>query len=420
MRVAIVVNELNIRGGTHKQVQRLAEHLQASGETVTVFTKYFDRNRCYAGLEALDVYAATTRTEYPQGRLFSRIVNVVASFTLALAASRAYDVVNIHDQKLQLFWLFVKLLKPGLKVVWQINDLPPWFRVGTAKDLRTSAIGAFRNHVNRLASRLMARHVDLVTVNVTKNSQRVAECLGVGSLVLHCGVDLRNQEQPNRRDTCGGVLNLISTGVFQPYRNYESILRAQKRLAERFGVDSILRIVGSTTLSPSYAESVARLATELGVQCNILGEVDEKALLQEYTDGDVFLFLNIDQSWGLAVFEAMNCGLPVVVSKSVGAVELLRAGIDSDIVDPWDIDNISNTLHLLHSDAKLYHSRAAAAFRATKDMTWRRLYCEPIRRELRRLSQSQVATRAPLGRSGASDGSSSNVVEDSTWDPDAH
>ena len=34
-------------------------------------------------------------------------------------------------------------------------------------------------------------------------------------------------------------------------------------------------------------------------------------------------FVDIDQSWGLAVFEAASIGIPIVLSKSVGATELL-------------------------------------------------------------------------------------------------
>ena len=48
----------------------------------------------------------------------------------------------------------------------------------------------------------------------------------------------------------------------------------------------------------------------------IWGEVDENTYLKLFDKADIFTFGNIDQSWGLAVFEAMSCGLPTIVSNS--------------------------------------------------------------------------------------------------------
>ena len=39
------INELDIRGGTHKQVLRLCEYLIRKGEDVVVYTKKFDINK---------------------------------------------------------------------------------------------------------------------------------------------------------------------------------------------------------------------------------------------------------------------------------------------------------------------------------------------------------------------------------------
>jgi glycosyltransferase involved in cell wall biosynthesis len=403
MRIGIAVHELNIRGGTHKQVQRLAEHLKARGETVRVYTKYFDPTRCYPGVDALDVRPVTAHPRAPPGpSAWRRTLAFVTSLRMARALARECDVVHIHDHGLTFAWFVARLLNRRLRFAWQINDLPGAFGVGTSAygkqhGLRRRWI-RFRE---RAASRYMAHRVDAITVNVSKNAARVRECMGVDARIFFPGVDLRNAALPAPR-RAGEVLRLVSTGVFFPYRNYEAILRAQRMLEERFGLPSRLTIVGSTALAPQYAESVEALARDLGVACEVVGEVDEPTLARIYEQSDVFLFVNVDQSWGLAIFEAMDFGLPVVVSRSVGAIELLQAGVDCEVVDPLDPGALAAALHALRSDPALHRARAEAGFRATRRMTWELLYCEPVRLELRRLVESgSTAASVEPGSAGA-------------------
>lgn len=391
MKVAVAVRELNIRGGTHKQVLRLAEHLARAGDEVTVYTKHHDPARCFPGMERLAIRSGSHLRDEPRGALTSRWVNLVASFRLARDIVRRCDVLNLHDNGLEVLWLLVKLLRPGLPCVWQVNDVPPWFGVGAASAARPGLLKRGLNVFRRALSRLMALRVDLVTVNVRKNAERVRECMGRPAEVFHCGVDLRNAVQPSPSPAPGGELRLVSTGVFLEYRNYETIVQAQRLLRDRYGIATRLVILGSTKLAPDYAEKVGALAAKLGVACEILGEVDEPTLLARYASSDVFLFLNVDQSWGLAVFEAMDCGLPVVVSRSVGAVELLHPGVDAEVVDPKDVQAVAEVLRVLHAEPERRRRLASAGFQATRGMTWDRLYGEPVRAELARL-----AGRAPV------------------------
>jgi glycosyltransferase involved in cell wall biosynthesis len=383
LKIAILVSEFNIRGGTHKQVHRLADYLLAQGHEVTICTKYFAPERCYPGVEKFDVYAATNRRDAPSSRISSLIVSLVADLRLALRVAKHADVVNIHDSGFLGFWLFLKVLAPGKRIVWQINDLPGIFNLrGLSINSVRSFLRAVIHPFPRMLTRLMACDVDKITVNVTKNAERVRKHLNADAEVIHCGVDIRNTTEAWNERTSSHTVNLISVGVFLPYRNYESILRAQRALADLYNIPSRLVIIGSTERAPEYAEQVASHARQLDVECRILGEIDENALMQVYSQSDIFLFVNVDQSWGLAVFEAMNLGLPVIVSQSVGAVELLNAGVDAEIVDPKNENAIANAIRKLHVDRDLYTMRRRAGYKATLQMTWEKLYCQRVEKIL--------------------------------------
>ena len=77
MKVAIVINELNIRGGTHKQVLRLCEYLEEQKIEMLLLTKYYDPEKTYPEFEKYHpVSLYDTFEEFQKHRsLFDKIRN---------------------------------------------------------------------------------------------------------------------------------------------------------------------------------------------------------------------------------------------------------------------------------------------------------------------------------------------------------
>jgi glycosyltransferase involved in cell wall biosynthesis len=388
LKIALVVKELNIRGGTHKQVHRLADYLQRKGHSVSIHTTLFDPGRCYPGIEALRVVAITkskTASAPRSGRggaFLERIAWLLRGWRLFSSIPHDVDVINVHDGGCELLMLFALLLRPRTQLIWQINDLPPSCHVSHF----SGTPDRFRHKIARVLFRFVARKCNRITVNVAKNSKRVRQCFDVVAEVIHCGVDLRNTIPPTRVHPIP-PLELVSTGVFAPYRNYETIIEVQKVLKERHGVESRLRIIGDTAHDPHYAKKIAALISRTGVNATVLGEITEVDLDRVYREASYFFFLNIDQSWGLAVFEAMNYGIPSIVSESVGATELLCNDIDAIIVDPKNATAIADRLITLQRSSADYFSLADRAFASTLKMSWDATYCSSVESRMLQISQ---------------------------------
>jgi glycosyltransferase involved in cell wall biosynthesis len=63
------------------------------------------------------------------------------------------------------------------------------------------------------------------------------------------------------------------------------------------------------------------------------GFMNQSEITQAYACGDIFALPSISETWGLSVNEAMNFGLPVVVSDKVGcAVDLVRDGENGYVI----------------------------------------------------------------------------------------
>ncbi len=83
----------------------------------------------------------------------------------------------------------------------------------------------------------------------------------------------------------------------------------------------------------------------------ITGFVNQKRIGELYIASDMLALPSISEKWGLVVNEAMNFGLPVVVSDRVGcAADLVHSGENGFVVSHNCISALSNALENLVSD----------------------------------------------------------------------
>lgn len=102
------------------------------------------------------------------------------------------------------------------------------------------------------------------------------------------------------------VKNFIYVGRLIPEKNLELLIRVFNKFPE-LG----LNIIGYGVLE-NELKSMAKGNT------HFLGQVDNKDLWKYYQENDVFILPSVSEVWGLVVEEALNNGLPIIVSDRVG------------------------------------------------------------------------------------------------------
>ena len=385
MKITLLTDNLSVRGGTHKQVLRLAEYLRASGDEVEIVTREYEPDACY---EEFRGFAIKTDARPKRGRT-ARLGRLASGRRLSHLISRDTDLLNVHDQGCELITLQALLERPSLPVVWQINDLHPAYRVGPY----AGAVPRWIDPLERSIGRYVARRCRAVTVNVSKNAVRVRENMGVEPQVFYCGVDQAAGRSISR--PLATPLRIVSIGVLYTYRNYETIIEALALLGKQ-GLPATLTIVGSAKYHPEYKTDLEALAAERQVELKFLGEIPEENLRRTLEESHVFVFINIDQSWGLAAFEALNLSLPVVLSESVGAVELLRDNPSVTVVDPRSAATVAAAIAAIVSSQEAYDRLSSTAFGSVRNYTWEQLYSIPMRRLFQQVTTApQLAVSCP-------------------------
>ena len=382
MKIALLISDLTICGGTHKQVLRLSQYLLEQGHEVTIFTRYFDLNKTYSDFENINIealYKIDCKDKKLGKGFFSMLTNklqkVRDAVKIYFKIPKDADIINIHDHSFDEFLILQKIFFKKAKTIWQINDLPYYFRVGTNAGNKDS----FKQKFKRAYIRYASKCVDEITVNVTKNAERVEQCFGRKAKVFYCGVDVNESLEKHSYNIKDNTVKILSSGVFFPYRNYETLVSVVENLKNK-NINVHLDVIGATDRSPAYSEKIINLVKEkqLENEITIWGQVDDAKYNELHNAADMFAFININQSWGLAVFEAMSCGLPVIVSESVGAIELLHNDEDAIIVDPENVEAVSDVVLKLMNDKDYYNKISENAYNAVKEFTWDKLYSEKM------------------------------------------
>lgn len=115
-----------------------------------------------------------------------------------------------------------------------------------------------------------------------------------------------------------------------------------------------------------------RLAEKAGIKNRIAftGPLTRETLEAVYHAGDVFAMLSEFDTFGLVVLEAMAFSLPVVISAKVGAMDVVRNGINGFVIeDTADAIGIAEKIALL-LDEKMRGKMGKEALQTARDNSW--------------------------------------------------
>lgn len=137
---------------------------------------------------------------------------------------------------------------------------------------------------------------------------------------------------------------VLFAAKFQHRKRPDDLLRAAARL-NREGVVFHLAMVGSGEMETE----LHGLARHLGLSnAHFAGFVNQAALPRVYGACDVFVLPSENESWGLAINEAMCARLPIVASSEIGCVpDLVHDGRNGHTFSAGNVDELTKALQPL-------------------------------------------------------------------------
>ena len=109
-------------------------------------------------------------------------------------------------------------------------------------------------------------------------------------------------------------------------------------------------------------------------------------------DSDVYIMPSVSEPFGISPLEAMEMGVPSIISKQSGCAEILTNVIKTDY---WDIDAMADAIHsILHYPA-MYHTLRDKGIEEIHGITWEKVGKRVIERRVRCRHAGVTGQRRP-------------------------
>jgi glycosyltransferase involved in cell wall biosynthesis len=372
--IALIIHELLVEGGGERQCVCLAQALAQHRHRVTLYTSAYDRLNCFP--EICKDFAIREVGRGPlawlRKPLFVR--GYLDMLGLARAVGERHQIWNPHHWPAQ--WGAVRLKRRlGGAVVWMCNDVPDFRQKAQRPQSTRSRLLAPLYWLYYVYDRRQNRKVDL-TLFLSNWAEGEYKAVYPGrTFVVRSGADPTrfapggDRAKIRARFGCANdEFVLLWLGIFMPHRRLEDAIQAVGHLVSQ-GMRVRLLLAGSDRSYPEYFNSLKRLAQSLGLQqvVTFAGKVADEEICDFYAACDAFVFPNDQQTWGLAVLEAMACGCPVLVSRGAGVHEVLTDGDNAVLFPPRSPKALAMAIEALASQPQLRRQIAQNGMQLARD-----------------------------------------------------
>lgn len=296
---------------------RLYNELAEREDIVVVFVLEGEatRNRDFLGERCNFPFVVLRR---PGGALLEYVRGIARLITISY--SRPFSTVTTGGWEQFEYWLAL-LLPRG----WRRRIVMESTALESQK--RDAGISALKRPFISGLKRLFLRRVDVALVAGTRHQHYLEQHGFRGEFRNLRGVGLSFEKQYCRLARKGGARRFLFLGRFVPEKNLDFTIRAflASGLAER---GCSLTLVGEGPLKEELTRSFGEHS---GIEfAPYVRHAELPNFLARY---DALVLLSAMETYGLVLEESLKCGMPVLVSDRVGAVDtLVRDGVHGLVV----------------------------------------------------------------------------------------
>lgn len=173
------------------------------------------------------------------------------------------------------------------------------------------------------------------------------------------------QEVRTRHGVCRDDLLLVYVGRLVAHKGVDVLIKAVHQLRVE-GYPVSLLVVGG-----GKASSTLRLLAKDMPEVRFAGPVEACETAKFYYAADVFVLPTYDDPWGLAINEAMACGLPVITTTAAGASTDLVTDNNGMVVEPGDVAGLRCAIRKYLDDRTLLDRHREGARAIIQGWTYR-------------------------------------------------
>jgi len=158
------------------------------------------------------------------------------------------------------------------------------------------------------------------------------------------------------------IITFVSRITYQ--KNPENFLCAARRILDK---DDNFRFImaGNGNLLHPMIERAAKLG--ISSKIHFPGFLDRPAMSRLFSMTDVYVMPSVSEPFGISPLEAIQAGVPVIVSRQSGVQEVLRHALK---VNWWDVPKLANAIYGMAKYGAISGLLAEGAHRDVASLKW--------------------------------------------------
>ncbi len=277
-------------------------------------------------------------------RYFSEITEIIAS-------KLSFDVIHAHD------WMTFnagirlkeKYHKPLILHVHSLN----FDRIGPYQE---GLVYQIEKDAFKAADLILP--VSIYTGSILKEHYEVDEDK---IFPVHNGID---PVEPFKTEKKFPEKLILFLGRITLQKGPEYFLETASKVIDRYP-DVRFAIAGTGDQLNQLIEEGAQ--QKISHKLHFTGFLDRQKVHSLLSMSDIFCMPSVSEPFGLSALEAVQFGVPVIISKKSGAAEVLPSAL---VADFWDTDLMTRQILSLLKDRKLYNKQVKEGKKDIKKLSW--------------------------------------------------
>ncbi len=220
---------------------------------------------------------------------------------------------------------------------------------------------------NLLVGAAIRRSTRLVTISESARAD-IREFFQLDAAVAPLGVERRFFDIAIERKTHRQEPFILCVSTLHPHKNIELLLRAYANFRNKYP-DIKLVLAGMRGFQARPVELLIE-SLSLNEHVKITGWIPRDEIYQLYTRASAFVFPSLFEGFGIPLVEAMAAGIPSICAN----LEPMKsnAGGAALTFEPENVDELTNALLRITSDAQLRTELCAAGPAQAQQFRWER------------------------------------------------
>lgn len=198
--------------------------------------------------------------------------------------------------------------------------------------------------------------------------------------VIYNGIENEMVSLPKYMKDGIGKITLVTAGGVSNLKGIFTLLNLINKFNKEENYELFLHIYGNYENEEIFCE-FNEFITGKHLQNNIFyhGLVSNEQIIREFRKADFCVALSKYDTFNMTILEAMACGTPAIVTKSVGISEIIDARYGLVLDSPDNIYEEFKEYIYLITDSQIYYNLSENSINLTKKYTWDIISDEYIR-----------------------------------------